>query len=509
MKKLSVEEKAKRYDEAFEIARKINSGEGVEASPDWTIPEVIFHELRENEDERIRKELIEFLVGKRIIGNDLEGVNIDKTLVWLEKQGQKDPCEDCKHPMLNCHNFPCSKKQKYQGKSALEAAKEEKVDNANKVERKFHEGNWIVFNGLTLLVNKVAQGYYKTVSIGGVYNSYNWDIENVARLWTIDDAKDGDILTFNNNVCTMGIIICKSPTSYDTKSYCRLIDEHFIGKEESGWDSRLLVPATKEQRELLFSKMKEAGYEWDSEKKELRKIEQKLAEKVEPRFKVGDFIVNNNSKDVYQVTEIRDDEYCLWPLYAEIMGYLRINDVDNEYHLWSIKDAKDGDVLVYNNIATEIIMLFRCKAINKPRAYTHFHIFDNDFRVNGCCACGNDARPATKEQRNHLFQKIKEVGYKWDSNTKELKKIETINIPFNAKDSELIEATYFIPEGFHAEIEDGKVIIKKGEQKSSWSKEDKRIMSAISQLLKDCESENGWNCVYSNDREVFFVDIEK
>ena len=47
------------------------------------------------------------------------------------------------------------------------------------------------------------------------------------------------------------------------------------------------------------------------------------------------------------------------------------------------------------------------------------------------------------------------------------------------------------------------------EQKSSWSEEDKRIMSAILQLLKDCESENGWNCVYSNDREVFFVDIEK
>jgi hypothetical protein len=51
--------------------------------------------------------------------------------------------------------------------------------------------------------------------------------------------------------------------------------------------------------------------------------------------------------------------------------------------------------------------------------------------------------------------------------------------------------------------------LDKEEQKSSWSEEDKRIMLAISQLLKDCESENGWNCVYSNDREVFFVDIEK
>ncbi len=31
-------------------------------------------------------------------------------------------------------------------------------------------------------------------------------------------------------------------------------------------------PATKEQRNLLFAKMREAGYQWDADKKELRKI---------------------------------------------------------------------------------------------------------------------------------------------------------------------------------------------------------------------------------------------
>ena len=31
-------------------------------------------------------------------------------------------------------------------------------------------------------------------------------------------------------------------------------------------------PATKEQSDLLFQKMREAGYEWDTEKKELKKI---------------------------------------------------------------------------------------------------------------------------------------------------------------------------------------------------------------------------------------------
>ena len=44
-------------------------------------------------------------------------------------------------------------------------------------------------------------------------------------------------------------------------------------------------------------------------------------------------------------------------------------------------------------------------------------------------------------------------------------------IPFAAKDSELHEVTYYIPEGFHAEIEGDEVVIKKGEQKPAWSEE--------------------------------------
>ena len=40
-----------------------------------------------------------------------------------------------------------------------------------------------------------------------------------------------------------------------------------------------------------------------------------------------------------------------------------------------------------------------------------------------------------------------------------------IEIPFSAKDSELQEATYYIPQGYCAQIEDNKVVIKQGEQK--------------------------------------------
>lgn len=40
-------------------------------------------------------------------------------------------------------------------------------------------------------------------------------------------------------------------------------------------------------------------------------------------------------------------------------------------------------------------------------------------------------------------------------------------IPFGAKDSELIEESYYIPKGYHAEISKDKVTIKKGEQKQN------------------------------------------
>ena len=59
----------------------------------------------------------------------------------------------------------------------------------------------------------------------------------------------------------------------------------------------------------------------------------------------------------------------------------------------------------------------------------------------------------------------KQGEQKMKTEPKDVIDVPLIDIPFGAKDSELIGATYFIPKGFHAEIEDDKVIFKKGEQK--------------------------------------------
>ena len=99
-------------------------------------------------------------------------------------------------------------------------------------------------------------------------------------------------------------------------------------------------------------------------------------------------------------------------------------------------------------------------------------------------------QPATKEQRDTLFKAMADAGFTFDFDKKELKNIENeIEIPFGAKDSELQEATYYIPKGFHAEIDDDKVVIKKGEKPTAWSEEDE---AKFEELFCVIESNGNW-----------------
>lgn len=165
---------------------------------------------------------------------------------------------------------------KDQGLEYKEGAIQGEQKPTDKVEPKFKNGQWIVFNGLTLYVNEVVQGYYRTISIGGITNSYDWDIDNIARLWTIQDAKDGDVLAYENE-----IFIVKKSVNLNIIYYCCYDREHFIIDSIYSLtidDIDNIRPASKEQRDQLKKAMLKAGYKWDAEKKDLKKIEQKSAE---------------------------------------------------------------------------------------------------------------------------------------------------------------------------------------------------------------------------------------
>ena len=98
MKELSVEEKAKAYDEAVERLRNAFYDNNSRMCEEYRnavlkIIEPIFPELAESEDERIRKWLIKDM-GRRLSCWTSTEVTKEQVLAWLEKQGEKiEPIE--------------------------------------------------------------------------------------------------------------------------------------------------------------------------------------------------------------------------------------------------------------------------------------------------------------------------------------------------------------------------------------------------------------------------------
>ena len=145
--------------------------------------------------------------------------------------------------------------------------------------------------------------------------------------------------------------------------------------------------------------------------------EHKPADKPEPKFKVGDWVVQKNGElfindsKFAQITKIDKDTERCW---FDCGTWLNAEDIS----LWTIRDVKDGDVLVFD----DIIMIF--KNIKTVCTVNTYVLYCNGIVVDDWCDFGLDAHPATKEQRDFLLQKMKETGYEWDADKKELRKIE-------------------------------------------------------------------------------------
>jgi hypothetical protein len=97
------------------------------------------------------------------------------------------------------------------------------------------------------------------------------DVDKSASAFTIQDAKAGDVLASNRSI----FIFSQEYMAGKPEAYCGVMNGLFIVEPEDCWTNEKCYPATKEQRDLLSLKMKEAGYKWDAEHKQLKKIEQK------------------------------------------------------------------------------------------------------------------------------------------------------------------------------------------------------------------------------------------
>lgn len=147
------------------------------------------------------------------------------------------------------------------------------------------------------------------------------------------------------------------------------------------------------------------------------------------KFKGGDWITDGVSK--CQIYFIDDTQY--W--YSENCILGSIESVDKQYHLWTINDAKDGDVLFHSDSASNGIFIFKeilqLGTLQKVICYCDYDSEDGFCLGENHTCCWADSkilRPATEERRNRLFQKMREAGYRWNSETKTLEKLFPYNI---------------------------------------------------------------------------------
>lgn len=315
MKELTIEQKAKAYDEALVRAR-----EWLETKNGYYTPkelcEEIFPELGESEDEKIRKDLIQFIknwkdptnIGrphdfhtltrnveqcdryiawlekqKEFVSADFDdvwetadcneltapldkyskdaikemchawydkGIELERK-GWLEKQGeQENLCDKCKkeHPSHSCQDI-----------TELGRCAVEHNQNPTDVEPKFQNGQWIVWQNKCYKVNYNGCGY-ELIDQMGLRTSLEYGtVDENAHLWSIQDAKDGDVLVASDG----SVFIYAGSTDIHAKFYVALTECSRLNVEGGVWEDKDSVhPATKEQCNLLFQKMNEAGYNW-------------------------------------------------------------------------------------------------------------------------------------------------------------------------------------------------------------------------------------------------------
>lgn len=160
------------------------------------------------------------------------------------------------------------------------------------------------------------------------------------------------------------------------------------------------------------------------------KNKQKFTDKIEPKFKVGDWLCANelnnyaNFIKIVKIVNVFDKKrYKISRDYDSDLDLTEFDFIEEHYHLFTIQDAKDGDVLVskrnqlfiyngnYNDY--EVGAYYGIEYTEKQfiRSCSEIHWTFNKF-----------IKPATKEQHDTLMKAMNDAGYKWDAEKKELKK---------------------------------------------------------------------------------------
>lgn len=178
------------------------------------------------------------------------------------------------------------------------------------------------------------------------------------------------------------------------------------------------------------------------------KNEQKSSGEIEPKFKVGNWY--QCTKDFFGkgVTFDRNTAYycaqegCLQDEYGCHIAIVK--DLYDRFKLWTIQDAKDGDILAISwwedkNLWEQIIIFkkYHNKGVKGLYSMPCVEGYGNTFK-NGKLAFNEevpyysrkwtcDLLPATKEQRDTFMKAMNDAGYKWNMEKKKLNKKEVFD----------------------------------------------------------------------------------
>ena len=211
---MTEKEKAKAYNEAIERTKK-SYGNG--------IAEEIFFELNEDNDKKIKNAILDLLKIWRNYKDYVCGVYVEDAIAWLEKQGK---------------------------------------NSADKIEPRFKVGNWVVNKfGDSWHIDSLDKKNYQVSDGKGNYNYFPISKQDEIHLWTIQDAKNGDVLEFGDHGRrVIGILSYINKTTGKVDVSCLLECNKFKVGVFYNLDTVKPHPATKEQRDTLMKAMNDAGY---------------------------------------------------------------------------------------------------------------------------------------------------------------------------------------------------------------------------------------------------------
>lgn len=312
-----------------------------------------FPELKESEDEQIRKKLICFVENwKNFRPNSpfddyavytSDSGECDKFLAWLEKQEEpkdKGEISDGYHTFNELYEY-----RKLYNAAFFNLLPKELVHKS----KKHHDGEECFGGGWFIVMANLPTG-----QISNHYELKDWDLFQIPEKEVADE-----------------------------------------------WDGHTPQDAADRLHKYLLEKQGE----------------NKHTDEVESKFHEGEWIIHQGTENIYQVVACIDNQYQL--KYGDNYTVQKCTDVDRCARLWTIADAKDGDVLVHNGYPF-IFMGIKDGIVQALEE----NLLEGTNPVNfGEPKIDKDYHPATKEQRDVLFAKMKEAGYKWDSEKKELKKI--------------------------------------------------------------------------------------